>query len=159
GGGRRLDVLRAAGAGNARVIAVCLDDKRAATRIVEMAHAEFPGVKLFVRSYDRVHTLELLAKDVDYQIRETFESALAFGRHTLEELGLDPGRAEGSGAGGRRRALARLPLQRAGDISAGAEVMPYHPLPHEPFSAPKRKSVPLNEEAGDIITHETEFSG
>jgi glutathione-regulated potassium-efflux system protein KefB len=159
GDGTRLDVLRAAGAGNARVIAVCLDDKRAATRIVEMAHAEFPGVKLFVRSYDRVHTLELIAKGVDYELRETYESALAFGRHTLEEMGLDPERAREIEAEVRRRDVDRLALQQAGDIYAGAELMPYHTLPHEPLSEPKRRAVPLNAEAGDIISHETEFSG
>jgi glutathione-regulated potassium-efflux system protein KefB len=159
GDGTRLDVLRAAGAGNARVIAVCIDDKRAATRIVEMARAEFPGVKLFVRSYDRVHTLELIAKGVDYELRETYESALAFGRHTLEEMGLDPERAAEIEAEVRRRDVDRLALQQAGDIYAGAELMPYHTLPHEPLSEPKRRAVPLNEEAGDIISHETEFSG
>jgi glutathione-regulated potassium-efflux system protein KefB len=159
GDGTRLDVLRAAGAGNARVIAVCIDDKRAATRIVEMAHAEFPGVKLFVRSYDRVHTLELIAKDVDYQIRETFESALTFGRHALEALGLDPERAGEIEAEVRRRDIDRLALQQASDIYAGVELLPYHTLPHEPFSEPKRRAVPLNEETGDIISHETEFSG
>ncbi|MBV8827445.1 MAG: cation:proton antiporter [Bradyrhizobiaceae bacterium] len=159
GDGTRLDVLRAAGAGNARVIAVCIDDKRAATRIVEMTRSEFPGVKLFVRSYDRVHTLELIAKGVDYELRETFESALSFGRRTLEELGLDPERAAEIEAEVRRRDLDRLALQEAGDIYAGAELLPYHTLPHEPFSAPKRKAVPLNEEAADVISHETEFSG
>jgi glutathione-regulated potassium-efflux system protein KefB len=159
GDGTRLDVLRAAGAANARIIAVCVDDKRAATRIVEMARAEFPGVKLFVRSYDRVHTLELIAKGVDYELRETFESAVAFGRRTLEELGLDSERAAEIEAEVRRRDLDRLALQEAGDIYAGAELMPYHTLPHEPLSEPKRKAVPLNEEAADVISHETEFSG
>jgi glutathione-regulated potassium-efflux system protein KefB len=159
GDGTRLDVLRAAGAGNARVIAVCIDDRRAATRIVEMVRAEFPGVKLFVRSYDRVHTLELIAKGVDYELRETFESALAFGVHALEALGLDSERARDIEAEVRRRDLERLALQEAGDIYAGAELMPYHTLPHEPFSEPKRRAVPLNEETADVISHETEFSG
>jgi glutathione-regulated potassium-efflux system protein KefB len=160
GDGTRLDVLRAAGAGEARLIAVCLDDRRAATRIVEMARAEFPGVKLFARSYDRVHSLELIEKGVDYELRETYESALAFGRHALEGLGLDAERAEAVEAEVRRRDLERLALQQAGDILAGVELLPYGtPLPHEPLSAPRRQSVPLNAEADDIIHHETEFSG
>jgi glutathione-regulated potassium-efflux system protein KefB len=159
GDGTRLDVLRAAGAGNARVIAVCIDDKRAATRIVEMARAEFPGVKLFVRSYDRVHSLELIAKGVEYEMRETFESAIAFGRHTLEELGLDPERADEVEEEVRRRDHDWLALQQAGDAYAAAEINLYHTLPHPPLSEPKRKAVPLNEETADIISHETEFSG
>src|SRR5205807_3606252 len=36
GDGTRLDVLRAAGAGNVRLIAVCVDDPNAATRFVEL---------------------------------------------------------------------------------------------------------------------------
>ena len=124
-----------------------------------MARTEFPGVKLFVRSYDRVHTLELLAKDVDYQVLETFESALTFGRHALEAMGLDPERAQEIEAEVRRRDLDRLALQQASDIYAGVELMPYQTLPHEPFSEPKRQAVPLNEEAADVITHETAFSG
>ncbi len=36
----------------------------------------------FVRSYDRLHTLELRAAGVDYELRETFESGLVFGRTT-----------------------------------------------------------------------------
>jgi monovalent cation:proton antiporter-2 (CPA2) family protein len=159
GDGTRLDVLRAAGAGNARVIAVCIDDKRAATRIVEMARAEFPGVKLFVRSYDRVHSLELIAKGVDYEMRETFESAIAFGRHALEGLGLDAERAREVEEEVRRRDRERLALQQAGDVYPTADLLPYHTLPHPPLSEPKRKAVPLNEEAADVISHETEFSG
>jgi glutathione-regulated potassium-efflux system protein KefB len=106
-----------------------------------------------------VHTLELIAKGVHYEVRETYESALAFGRHTLEEMGLDPERAAEIEAEVRRRDIDRLALQQAGDIYAGAELMPYHTLPHEPLSDPKRRAVPLNEETADVISHETEFSG
>jgi hypothetical protein len=37
--------------------------------------------------------------------------------------------------------------------------MPYGTLPHEPLSAPKRKAVPLNPEAADVIKQDTEVSG
>jgi monovalent cation:proton antiporter-2 (CPA2) family protein len=159
GDGTRLDVLRAAGAADARLIAVCIDDRRAATRIVDIARAEFPDVTLYVRSYDRVHSLELIAKGVDYELRETYESALVFGRHALEALGLDPERARAVEEDVRRRDLERLAMQQAGDILSGLELLPGYVLPHEPLSAPKHAAVPLNPEADDIIHHETEFSG
>jgi glutathione-regulated potassium-efflux system protein KefB len=159
GDGTRLDVLRAAGAGEARLIAVCIDDRRAATRIVEMARVEFAGVKLFARSYDRVHSLELIDKGVDYELRETYESAIKFGRHALEGLGLDPERAQAVEAEVRRLDLDRLALQQAGGVYAGVELLPYHTLPHDPLSEPKRKAVPLNPEAADVIQLETEVSG
>src|SRR6266849_4932569 len=123
GDGTRLDVLRAAGAGNVRLIAVCIDDAKAATRIVELARAEFPGTKLYVRSYDRAHTLELIAKGVDFELRETYESAMAFGREALTALGLDPERARTVEEHVRARDLARLALQEAGGLLAGAEML------------------------------------
>ena len=89
GDGTRLDVLRAAGAVEVRLIAICVDDREAASRIVDLVHAEFAGTKLYVRSYDRRHSLQLLGKGVEFELRETYESALVFGRKTLEALGLD----------------------------------------------------------------------
>ena len=47
GDGTRLDVLRAAGAADVRLIAICIDDREAASRVVDLVHAEFPGVKLY----------------------------------------------------------------------------------------------------------------
>ena len=159
GDGTRLDVLRAAGAGEARLIAVCVNDRAAANHIVELTRAEFPGVKLYVRSYDRPHTLELIAKGVDYEVRETYESALTFGRSALEAIGLDPDRAQAVEQEVRRRDIERLALQQAGGLLAGIELLKGGVLPHEPLSKPRREAVPLNAEADDIIRHETEFSG
>src|SRR5690606_21224200 len=83
GDGTRLDVLRASGAGSAEAILVCVDKPDAADRIVELARAEFPLTRLFVRAFDRGHSLRLVKAGVDYEIRETFESALAFGGAVL----------------------------------------------------------------------------
>jgi glutathione-regulated potassium-efflux system protein KefB len=159
GDGTRLDVLRAAGAENVRLIAVCIDDPEAATRIVELVRSEFPGTKLYVRSYDRGHTLELIAKGVDFELRETYESAMVFGREALVALGLDPERARAVEEFVRERDLARLALQEAGGLLAGVEMLT-QPAPRpEPLSTPQREATPLNPEAEDIIHHETEFSG
>ena len=48
GDGTRLDVLRAAGAGEARLICVAVDDRVAAVRIVEIAKAEFPLARVLL---------------------------------------------------------------------------------------------------------------
>ena len=45
----------------------------------------------FTRAFDRGHTLSLKARNVEFEIRETYESALAFGRATLIGLGLERG--------------------------------------------------------------------
>src|SRR6202008_2242425 len=89
GDGTRLDVLRAAHADKARLIAVCVDKGETAERIVDIVKANFPLAKLFVRSYDRTTTLHLRARHVDFEIRETYESAIVFGRATLQEFNFD----------------------------------------------------------------------
>jgi glutathione-regulated potassium-efflux system protein KefB len=151
GDGTRLDVLRAAGAGEARLVAVCIDNRQAASRIVDLVHAEFPGTKLYVRSYDRRHTLQLIAKGVDFEMRETYESALVFGRSTLEALGLDSERAAATEQFVRARDLDRLAVQQAEGLSAGTDLLNTR-MVHEPLSTPAREVKPLNPEAEEIIS-------
>ena len=151
GDGTRLDVLRAAGAGEARLVAVCIDNRQAASRIVDLVHAEFPGTRLYVRSYDRRHTLQLIAKGVDFELRETYESALVFGRSTLEALGLDSERAAATEQFVRARDLDRLAVQQAEGLSAGTDLLNTR-MVHEPLSTPAREVKPLNPEAEEIIS-------
>ena len=119
GDGTRLDVLRAAGIGRVELVCICVDDREGALKIVDIVHEEFSSVRTFVRAYDRLHAVELMNRDVDYQIRETSESALAFGRAALEGLGLSPeaaaARADDDDAARRappRRARRRPPRGR-----------------------------------------------
>ena len=151
GDGTRLDVLRAAGAGEARLVAVCIDNRQAASRIVDLVRAEFPGTKLYVRSYDRRHTLQLIAKGVDFELRETYESALVFGRSTLEALGLNSERAAATEQFVRARDLDRLAVQQAEGLSAGTDLLNTR-MVHEPLSTPAREVKPLNPEAEEIIS-------
>ena len=150
GDGTRLEVLRAAGAIEARLIAVCIDNRDAASRIVDLIRAEFPGTELYVRSYDRRHSLQLIAKGVSFELRETYESALAFGRRTLERLGLDPARALAVEEFVRRRDLDRLALQQAEGISAGMDLL-HTSMVQEPLSEPAGEARPLNPEAQEIV--------
>jgi glutathione-regulated potassium-efflux system protein KefB len=158
GDGARLDVLRAAGAAHARLIAVCVDTQEATDRIVDLVRAEFPGVLLYARSYDRRHTLRLIAKGVDYELRETFESALAFGRRTLEGLGLAPARARDVVAEIRNRDQARLALQQAEGTFGGIDMLHTRPVQPEPLSTPRREATPLNREAGPLVEKAPETS-
>ena len=151
GDGTRLDVLRAAGAGEARLVAVCIDNRQAASRIVDLVRAEFPGTKLYVRSYDRRHTLQLITKGVDFELRETYESALVFGRSTLEALGLNSERAAATEQFVRARDLDRLAVQQAEGLSAGTDLLNTR-MVHEPLSTPAREVKPLNPEAEEIIS-------
>ena len=144
GDGSRLDVLRASGAGTARVIALCTDEPDTTSRIVDLVRAEFPDSKLFVRSYDRRHSLRLIAKGVDFELRETFESAMAFGRRALEGLGLDAERAQAVEDFVRERDLNRLAVQQAEGVSAGLELLQTRLVQPTPLSEPRREARSLN---------------
>jgi monovalent cation:proton antiporter-2 (CPA2) family protein len=154
GDGARLDVLRAAGAGKVRVVALCVNNPETTLHIVDLVRAEFPGVALFVRAYDRRHSLRLIAKGVDLEVRETFESALLLGRRTLEGLGLDPERAQAVEDFVRARDLDRLALQQAEGLSAGLELLQTRLVQPEPLSAPRREAKSLNPQDEDIIDEE-----
>src|SRR5690606_14564753 len=73
------DILHAAGAQHARGIIICVEDKKAATRIVESTRRYCPQVKVVVRAFDREHALELVKHDADYIVRESFEAAMLLG--------------------------------------------------------------------------------
>lgn len=149
GDGTRLDVLRAAGAGRAKVVCVCVDDKDAALRIVEMIKAEFPNVRVHVRAFDRIHAIELMKANVDYQMRETFESALGFGRVTLEALGLSHDEADFVIDHVRDRDAQRMEIQFSEGIAAALNRVPR--VTPEPIVKPKGKSKALNAETEQVI--------
>ncbi|MFG1346831.1 monovalent cation:proton antiporter-2 (CPA2) family protein [Xanthobacter autotrophicus DSM 431] len=161
GDGTRLEVLRAAGAESAEVICVCVDNKEDANRIVEIVRSSMPGARLFVRSFDRVHSMELMRLGVDFELRETLESALAFGARTLEALGVATDTAAAEIADVRARDRARLERQLEEGIFAGSgpDAWSGRKVEPEPLTTPEKPARPLNPEAQDILTHETEFSG
>ena len=140
GDGTRKDVLRAAGIERAKIVAICTQGKASTDRIVDLVQSEYPNVTLFVRSYDRVHTLSLRARGVQHDVRETFESALVFGRETLEALGVEADDALAIGDDIRRRDVARLELQAAEGISAGRHMLHSKPVKPEPLVKPKKKT-------------------
>jgi glutathione-regulated potassium-efflux system ancillary protein KefC/glutathione-regulated potassium-efflux system protein KefB len=89
----RLDLLRAAGAEKAKLLLVAIDDRDKAVELVEAAHQAFPDLPILARAYDRRHAYELLRRGAAVVERETFESALNFGRKALIRLGVPERRA------------------------------------------------------------------
>jgi glutathione-regulated potassium-efflux system protein KefB len=153
GDGTRLDVLRASGAENAQAILVCVDDPKATDRIVELCKAEFPHARLFARAFDRGHVLRLIEAGVDYHVRETFESAIAFGHAVLRELGATQAEADDVIADVRLRDEERLALQVAGGIKAGRALMRGNlqtPVP-TPLTVPRRGGQALNDAAAQAM--------
>jgi Kef-type K+ transport system membrane component KefB/voltage-gated potassium channel Kch len=152
GDGTRIDVLRAARADKAELICVCTDDPETTTKIAELVHENFPQARTFVRAYDRVHAIDLMNHEVDFQVRELFESALVFGRASLEELGLAPDEARDVVEDVRKRDIARLMMQKAeGSLMSGVDLLHGVRLTPEPLTKPKARSKALSPETRDLI--------
>jgi monovalent cation:proton antiporter-2 (CPA2) family protein len=90
----RADVLRAAGAEQAKLIVVTLDDPPAVLRTVEVVKRTFPNLAILARARNRWYAHLLMDRDVDGQVRETFYSSLHLARMALTTLGIDEQAAE-----------------------------------------------------------------
>lgn len=154
GDGQRLDVLHASGAATAETIIVAVDKPEVADHIVEVVKAEFPLTKLFVRAYDRGHAMRLVQAGVEYQLRETLESALVFGQQVLIDLGFNSEEVADTIADVRQRDAERLELQiTEGVLAAGRHLMRGNmatPMP-EPIMKPSTEARPLNQAAAEAI--------
>ena len=81
------DLLRSAGAEEAKLFVVAIDDKAKANETVQTIKKHFPNLKIMARAFDRSHTYELLHDGVDSVRRETFDSAIQLGVDSLVSLG------------------------------------------------------------------------
>jgi len=92
--------------------------------------------------------MRLIQAGVAYQIRETFESALAFSEQVLIGLGVEPEEAREGIEDARRRDEERLTLQLTGGIQAGRALMRGNaPTPQPaPYVKPRREGRLLNED-------------
>ncbi|MGQ9373723.1 monovalent cation:proton antiporter-2 (CPA2) family protein [Acinetobacter tandoii] len=146
GDGSRLDILHASGADTAEAIVVCVDHKDITNKIVELVQHEFPLTKLLVRSYDREHALHLAKQNVDYMIRETFESAMVFGGAILEELGVELNEVDEISREIRERDKERFETEvAADDVYAGVGLQYTGPRPTAPLITPKHSGQIINE--------------
>jgi glutathione-regulated potassium-efflux system ancillary protein KefC len=87
GDATRLDLLRTAGAGKAKVIVVAIDDIDASLRVVDLVRENFPHLQIVARARNVTHYYGLLDRGVELIERETLDSALMSGRSVLELLG------------------------------------------------------------------------
>lgn len=88
GDASRIELLQAAGAAQAEVLVMAIDDIEASVRAVELVRKQFPHLKILARARNRQHAIRLMDLGVRYIIRETFLSSLDMARHTLETLGM-----------------------------------------------------------------------
>jgi voltage-gated potassium channel Kch len=103
GDASRLELLRAAGAAQAKLLVVAIDDRERALEIVETAKHAFPQLIILARAWDRRAAYDLLEHGADAVERESFEGSLALGRVALERLGLRAHQAHRAAALFRRQ--------------------------------------------------------
>lgn len=149
GDGTRKEVLRAAGIEKAKIVAVCTHKADITDRIVDLVQSDYPNARVYVRSYDRIHTLSLRARGVDVEVRETFESGLLFGRKTLEALGVHDDEALAISDDIRHRDEERLILQAAEGLTAGRHMLHSRPVRPEPLIKPKHTEQVADDDEED----------
>jgi glutathione-regulated potassium-efflux system ancillary protein KefC len=108
GDATRLDLLRVAGAGDARVLVVAIDDVAQSLALVDLAREHFPQLAVIARARNVQHWYQLNDRGVAHIERETFDSALMTGRSALEALGFERHQARNLALRFRRHNLEQL---------------------------------------------------
>lgn len=140
GDGLRIDMLRAAGAETARVIAFCSDNWKGdlTAEALRPVLEAFPQAAVMVRAFDRFHLIELDKLDLAFATREMFESAVAMGREALRANGIERSEIDRVEREYRSRDCERLERQaETGDFRAGWDraFSPDQSLPDEEVGA------------------------
>ncbi len=87
GDATRLDLLRMAGAGKARVFVLAIDDVTQSEQAARLVREHFPHLSIVARARNATHYARLKALGVHHIERETLDSALMSGRSVLELMG------------------------------------------------------------------------
>ncbi len=88
GDASRMETLEAAGAKNAKLLIIGVENYEKSIEIIQVARRYFPHLKIFTRAHGRTEAIELYRADADYVIRDIFGSSLLAGRDALVELGV-----------------------------------------------------------------------
>lgn len=87
GDAARKELLDAAGAPNAELLVIAIDNPDKTLQIVKLAKKHYPNLKIAARARDRRHAYQLLKMQVHSLNREMFDSALVLGVEALKLLG------------------------------------------------------------------------
>ena len=115
GDATRVDLLRIAGAANARVLVICVDSPAQSLKIAELVKKHFPHLKIVARARDLEHWYQLRDAGVPHVERELFESSLLSARTVLELVGQSESQA--------RRMVGRF---REHNLELAERMYPFH---------------------------------
>ena len=97
GDAARRDLLEAAGANDAKLLVIAVDEADKTLDIIHMAQQHFPHLKILARAIDRSHAYAIMQTKIDGLRRETFDSALHLGVDALQILGATQDDAQHAG--------------------------------------------------------------
>ena len=89
GDASKLDLLRAAGAGQARLFVLAIDDIEASVRTAQTVTRHFPDLTIVARARNRRHEYHLMDLGIKHIFRETLLSSLAMSEQVLFDLGFE----------------------------------------------------------------------
>lgn len=89
----RHDLLESAGAHEAKLLIIAVEDPEKSAELVVMARKHFPHLKLLVRAVDRPHLYAMNHQGVDHVIHQHAGSAIELGAAAMTELGCRPNHA------------------------------------------------------------------
>jgi voltage-gated potassium channel Kch len=87
GDANRLDLLKSAGAANAKILIVAIGNPETNLDIVKLAKNAFPNLTIYARARNRRHAYELHKLGIHYFKRELFDSSLTMTKEVLKGLG------------------------------------------------------------------------
>ncbi len=87
GDATRLDILKSAGADQARILIAAIDSPEINLDLIDKAKKEFPNLTVMVRAKSRLDAYELLDAGVENIYRESLETSVRLGVDALIKLG------------------------------------------------------------------------
>jgi glutathione-regulated potassium-efflux system ancillary protein KefC len=90
GDATRLDLLRTAGAAQARVLVLAIDDVEQSLKVAELAREHFPQLQIVARARNVTHFYRLRQLGVTMIEREVLDASLMSGRQVLQLMGWHP---------------------------------------------------------------------
>jgi len=113
GDATRLDLLRMAGAAEARVFVLAIDDVAQSVQVARLVSEHFPRLAIVARARNVTHYYELRNLGIEHVERETLDAALMSGRSVLERLGFERHQARTVALRFRERNIAQVEGMRA----------------------------------------------
>lgn len=129
GDATRLDLLESAGAGEAKLMVVALDDHEKSLELVKLVKKHYPHLKIAVNAEDRRAAYEFMDIGVDAIRRETFGSALRLGQDAMNLLGVHP-----------YESFKRMRLFRKHDEGSLADLYKVHRERHDDYASMYREN-------------------